>query len=148
MSAKRRPTFADESVSALETVGSEAAAVGVAVGGGRPKSRAVAMVVGGWRRYNPVLLLLLLIGRDGWRRYYARLARRPPAPSVEGQHQSGFGAVVAQRSVAVAARSLGRHRTNSAVGRRPLVDFAPVQVQIQRQMITISAPEETKEKHQ
>jgi hypothetical protein len=95
-----------------------------------------------------VLLLLLLIGRDGWRRYYARLARRPPAPSVEGQHQSGFGAVVAQRSVAVAARSLGRHRTNSAVGRRPLVDFAPVQVQIQRQMITISAPEETKEKHQ
>ena len=136
MSAKRRPTFADESVSALETVRSDAA---VRRGGGRPESRAVAVVVcGGLRRNLGRWPVLLLIGRDGWRRHSALLA--PSAASVKRQHQTGFGAIVAQRSVPVAARSFGRHRTNSAVGRRPFVDFASLQVQIQRQMITISAP--------
>lgn len=51
---------------------------------------------------------------------------------VKGQHQSGHGAVITQRIVAVATGAFGRQGAESAIARRPLVDFAPLQVQIQR----------------
>lgn len=106
---RRGLTFADESVSAREAVRA----------GGR--SGRCGRVVGlASRRANRRRMVSTRLG-------------------VKRHDQSGHGAVVAQRTGAEASGSFGRHGADPSVGRRPFVDFASFQVQIQGQMIAISA---------
>lgn len=117
-------TFADEAVSARESVGSSV------------ERRSGRGGRGGWdvvcqrmsrRHHGPVRIIS------------ARFAATATA-AVKCQHQGGHGAVVAQRvAVAEPPGSFGRHGAHTSVGRRPFVHFATVQVQIQRQMVAISA---------
>lgn len=106
-------TFANEPVESLETV----RFVGSVAIGARRRRRKQAVIDG-----RPAAKDAHVCG--------AGRAR------VEGQHERRHGAVVAGRRLRRSAGTPARQRAQPPVGRRVLVHLGPVQMKVQRQVIT------------